>query len=231
VYRSGPAFVCWPPALEQPPYRVRRAYGFGVEDAHLPGRFRSSDRQVNAHGRAANIPRRSRACRGRLALTFAEVGPPPLPVFLPVLDSAGRISSFVMKIFVFQTRFSYRRITRNLEIAAPEAESGIVHRVVDVWIALYPLGWQIVGKIRVPVVPGQRGVDVAAHISSTSPRFRWRGHRVAATERSVEPTLSVPESRFRENCSRFKYPSRDLAGCNRVRGPTAHIRQKLETGK
>jgi hypothetical protein len=53
-----------------------------------------------------------------------------------------------------------------LEIAAPRAESGIVHRVVDAWIVLWRLGWQIVDKIKLPVVSGERGVDVATHISS-----------------------------------------------------------------
>ncbi len=55
---------------------------------------------------------------------------------------------------------------RNLQITVPRAESGIVHRVVDAWIALWRLEWQIVDKIKVPVVSGQRGVDVATHISS-----------------------------------------------------------------
>jgi len=50
-----------------------------------------------------------------------------------------------------------------LQIAVPTAESGIVHRIVDAWIALWSLGWQIVDKITVPVVSGPRGVDVATH--------------------------------------------------------------------
>jgi hypothetical protein len=41
-----------------------------------------------------------------------------------------------MYVFVFQNLAHLTAITRRLEIAAPGIESGIVHRVVDVWIAL-----------------------------------------------------------------------------------------------
>jgi hypothetical protein len=53
-----------------------------------------------------------------------------------------------------------------LQIAVPRAKSGIVHRIVDAGIALWIPGWQIVDKLKVPVVSGQRGVDVATHVSS-----------------------------------------------------------------
>jgi hypothetical protein len=44
-----------------------------------------------------------------------------------------------MEIFVFQIKLSLanqQTLNRNLQIAAPRAESGIVHRVVDAWIDL-----------------------------------------------------------------------------------------------
>jgi hypothetical protein len=64
-----------------------------------------------------------------------------------------------------------------LQIAVPRDESGIVHRVVDARIALSRLGWQIVDKIKVPVVSGQRSMDVATHISSylSSISIAWPG--------------------------------------------------------
>ena len=68
--------------------------------------------------------------------TFAEGEPRRFQRFLRVLDPASRISSFVMYVFVFQNLAHLTAITRRLEIAAPGIESGIVHRVVDVWIAL-----------------------------------------------------------------------------------------------
>ena len=67
---------------------------------------------------------------------------------------------------MFDRFAALKQNTRNLQIGAPRAESGIVHRVVDARIALSRLEWQIVDKIKMPFVFGQRGVDVAAHISS-----------------------------------------------------------------
>jgi len=68
--------------------------------------------------------------------TFTEVEPRRFQCFLRLLDSASRISSFVMYIFVFQNLAQLIAIMRRLEIGAPGTESGIVHRVVDIWIAL-----------------------------------------------------------------------------------------------
>ena len=78
-------------------------------------------------------------------------------------------------------------------------------------------------KVKGPVVSGQRGVDVATHISSYFSSISVACHRVGAP-------LSVSESSFREIYSRFKYPHSDLTGCNRIRGPLAPVRQNLEAG-
>ena len=84
-------------------------------------------------------------------------------------------------------------------------------------------------RIKVPVVFGQRGVDVATHISSYLSRFRLRGRRIGLTKRFVEPKLSVSDF-FQGDCLRLRIPIGTSPGVPRSVTDIADVRLKLEAG-
>src|ERR1700722_10690602 len=122
-------------------------------------------------------------------------------------DSASRISSFVMEIFVFQIRLNY-------EANSPETCKS-PHREPS------PVSFTGSSMLGSSCRDGNGKSWTRSGCQSflenavwtllltfppTSPRFRLRGHRVGTSEQSVEPF-------FGEDFSRFKYPSR---GSHRV---------------
>jgi hypothetical protein len=111
---------------------------------------------------------------------------------------------------------------RILQIAMPRVESGIIHRVIDAWIALYRLGGQIVDKIKVRVVSKQRSMNVATQISSYFSSI-FDGVSIKLAQQN-----SLQNHSFERIYLGLSNPSPDLTGFSCIRGPL--VRQKLETG-